>query len=129
MATQIAQSGHTPPRLDPWARVNCFHYGWTGHIAKDCKQKTWVCTLLPIWRDQTRSLKLFRKQARTKDISAAPLSRQDVNKAQPISWVHVDQTPCSALLDSGCFCTIVSTRLCCTYSKRSIKIRSINGET
>ena len=50
MAMQTAQSGHINPSwLNPWARVNCFHCGWTGHIAKD-RQKTWVCMLLPIWQ-------------------------------------------------------------------------------
>ena len=40
MATQMAQSSHTNPhRLDPQARVNCFHCGWIDHIAKDFTEK------------------------------------------------------------------------------------------
>ena len=43
--------------------------------------------------------------------------------------VYVDQTPCSALLNSGWSRTIVSARLCCAWSKRSVEITTINGET
>ena len=37
--------------------------------------------------------------------------------------------PCSSVLDSDCSHTIVRARLCHTWSKRSIKIITINSET
>ena len=44
MTTQTAQNGHTnSPRRDPRARVNCFHCGWIGHIAKDCTNRKHGC--------------------------------------------------------------------------------------
>ena len=85
-------------------------------------------TLLPVWQDWTHGLKLSGKQARGQDVSATLLPRQDVNKAQTIIQVHIDQTPCLVPLDSGCSYTIVTARLCCTWSKRSIKITTINGK-
>ena len=40
IATQTAQISPTnPPLIDPRARVDCFCYGWIGHIAKDCTDK------------------------------------------------------------------------------------------
>ena len=118
MAMQTTQSGHTnPPRLEPWARVNCtekghgcvhyFQCGRIGHIASSGPGK----------------------QTREQEVSTALLPRQDGNKEQPIIQVHTGQMLCSALLDSGCSHTIVNARLCCTWSKRRFKIISINGET
>ena len=43
--------------------------------------------------------------------------------------INGSQVPSSAFLDSGCFCTTVSARPCYTWSKRSIKITTMNGET
>ena len=88
----------------------------------------WASMLLPMWEDWTHSLNLSGEWTTGQDVSAALLPGQDVNKVQPIIWVHVDQTPCLTLLDSGCSCTIVSARLCCTWSKRSVKITIIKGK-
>lgn len=52
-----------------------------------------------------------------------------MNKAQPVITVYVNRIPCSALLDSGCSHTIVSTRLCPSWTKRKIKVTTIGGET
>ncbi len=51
-----------------------------------------------------------------------------MNKAQPIIRVHVAQTPCSVLIDLGCSSTIVNTKLCHTWSKRHVRIMTINGK-
>ena len=67
--------------------VRCFQYGRMRYMASSCLGN---------------------------DVSASLLLGQDVNLAQPIMQVHDDQTPCSAVLDSSCSHTIVSTRLCHT---------------
>ena len=43
--------------------------------------------------------------------------------------MYVDRIPCSALLDSGCSHTIVSARLCKTWSRKNVKVTTIGGET
>ena len=116
MAVQTAQSGPTNyPRLDPYIRVNCFHCGQIGHIPKDCTEKRCECVrCFQYGKIEHIASNCLGKQASRQDVSAALLPRQDVNKAQPNIQVHVNQTPYSALIDSGCSHTIVSARRCCT---------------
>ena len=110
--------------------MNCVCCRRIGHITKDCTDKRrWCVCCFQCGRIGHKASNCPGNEQRGQDVSTTLVLGQDVNKAQPIIRVHVDQTPCSALLDSSCSRTIVSARLCCTWSKRIVKITTINGET
>ena len=55
--------------------------------------------------------------------------KQKLNEALPISQVYVNETLCSAILDSGCSRTIVFAGLCRTWKEKGVRLTTISGET
>ena len=60
-------------------------------------------------------------------VPASP--KQKLNEALPIIQVYVNETLCSALLDSGCSRTIVFAGLCRTWKEKGVRVTTISGET
>ena len=82
MPIQTALSSHTNPlRLDPQARMNCFHFGQFGHITKVCTDKR--CGYVRCFQC---GLKLSGKRARGQDVSAALLPGQGATNHPSTHW-------------------------------------------
>ena len=45
-----------------------------------------------------------------------------------VIWVHANEIPCTAFLESGCSRTIVSARLCPVWKKKSVRVITISCE-
>ena len=54
--------------------------------------------------------------------------KQKLNEVLPIIQVYMNETLCSALLNSGCSCTIVFAGLCCTWKEKGVRVTTISGE-
>ena len=57
-----------------------------------------------------------------------PFPKQKLNEALPIIQVYVNETLCSALLDSSCSRTIVFAGLCRTWKEKGVRVTTISGE-
>ena len=52
---------------------------------------------------------------------------QQVNSALPVITIHVNRTPCSALLDSPCSQSILCAELCQYWSKQDVAVTTLIG--
>ena len=126
-AAQSTPSDDRPSQgSSPRSGAVCYRCGGQGHIARNCWRRL---TAVRCFRCNETG-HMARDCAGNGTGGKVPASpKQKLNEALPIIQVYVNETLCSALLDSGCSRTIVFAGLCRTWKEKGVRVTTISGET
>ena len=103
--------------------VTCHECNGPNHFARVCvkRRRQLKCIVIDATRPIIWSEIVQERKLRTR----CPLSSQRVNSALPIVTVYVDGTPCSAVFESGYSRSILSTKLCQSWSKQDVAVTTL----